>query len=551
MRKRQQTYFLISLLIVAFAQPDWSVLACILTSCIGYALFWQGVSLCKTATGRFGSAVIWFGTLSVWHLNWLLADRYVGAYIYLFIFLLGAGLGIQFGLITLFVRRPLHWIQVLGISGGWVLCEWSRLFILSGYTLDPVGLGLGSTLVGMQMASFMGVYGLSFWVIFTNLLAFRWMSTFFSFRAAVKWIAVALIPYAFGLTHLAFHTYQMKQDQQTPLKVLLVQTSTLPEEKYQIDGSAPLSPIDQWCKILALLAPHLSQPTDLIVLPEGVVPYGTYHPIYPTEKIEQAFQEILGREIHFPVIQKKVGNCGWAQALTNVTGADLILGLEDVDTIPNQGTFHAYNAAFVVHPFTEELARYEKRVLVPLGEYIPFNWCKKFLSKYGITDAYAAGREAKVFPVAHSLAGFSICYEETHGNLMRQSRQKGAELLVNLTNDVWYPRSRLPIIHFNHGRLRAVESGVAMLRACNTGVTCSLDARGQLVGQLPYDSPEQASQPAVLRSELPLYHYPTFYVLWGDAVPVGVCALFFIFMLSVNSLRSRSFLFNPCRKTEY
>ena len=134
-------------------------------------------------------------------------------------------------------------------------------------------------------------------------------------------------------------------------------------------------------------------------------------------------------------------------------------------------------------------SRYEKRILLPIAEYIPFNWVKKFALKYGIADSFTPGLEAKVFQMGRVKTGVSICYEETFGNLMRANRAKGADLLINLTNDAWYPDSRLPSVHYLHGRLRAVELGIPLLRSCNTGVTCGIDALGRTIGMLPFETP--------------------------------------------------------------
>ncbi len=549
-------YFLISFLIVALAQPDTSVLGCIFASCFGYALFWQGVYLCERARSRFWYAVVWFGGVSTVHLNWFFADRYVGAYIYPFLAFLCLWLGVQFACATLLIGNPkeMGWLHILGISGGWALCEWSRLFILSGYSLDPVGIALSGTLTGMQMATAWGVYGLSFWVFFTNLLALRLLNDR-SWRHGAVWAAVSVFPYLSGAAHLTYHTRQMDRylAHTRSLEALLVQTALIPEEKSAVDGSSPISPAYQWHMILSLLAPYLTQPVDLIVLPEGAVPYGTHRPIYLAREIEQAFEDVLGKRIQLPAEPTRVGNRAWAQALADLTGADVILGLEDVDIQPVEKTYQAYNAALLVRPFTAELSRYEKRVLLPMGEYIPFDWCKKILSKYGIMDSFTPGTEAKVFSLARSTAGISICYEETYGHLMREARQKGAEMLINLTNDVWYPRSRLPAVHFFHGRLRAIESGVPVLRACNTGVTCGVDALGRITDHLPYENAQQIAPPAVLSTSLPLYHFSTLYARWGDTVPMGVSAILFIsFFISKCFKRKRfkikDFYIYPLRK---
>ena len=97
--------------------------------------------LIESQKKRFFCSLFWFGAVSVCHLNWFLSDKYVGFYINIFLVLFSLYLGFQFALITLFIRNPKEmgiW-HLLGISGGWVLLEWSRLHILSGYSWDPVG----------------------------------------------------------------------------------------------------------------------------------------------------------------------------------------------------------------------------------------------------------------------------------------------------------------------------------------------------------------------------------------------------------------------------
>lgn len=528
-------YFLVAFLLVSSAQPDWSLAGCVLASCLGYTLFWIGALRCSSRKWRFCFSVFWFGACSAVHLNWFFSDRYMGGYIYIFMAVLCLGLGVQFGLVTLLIHpEKLSWIHLLGLSGGWAVCEWSRLYILSGYSLNPMGLSLSATLLGMQMVSVVGVFGLSFWVFLTNLVALRAFKNF-SWRSLAIWIMIAGLPYAYGFIHLTHHRHQMMDPDVTRIKALLVQTALMPEEKFAIDGSIPSSPIDQWRHILSLLAPHLTKPVDVIVMPEGTVPYGTHYPLYRSSEISNVFFDLFGVKIISE--KERGGNRDWAQALADFTGADVIIGLEDFEHNPSR----TYNAAILVRPLKKDLYRYEKRILLPMGEYIPFEWCKKILSKYGISDSFTPGKEAKVFPLSACNAGISICYEETYGHLMRENRQKGAEMLINLTNDVWFPHSRLPLVHFFHGRLRALELGLPVLRACNTGLTCGIDALGKVVDQLPCENKHTPSPPCVLFSQLPLYHFPTLYTFWGDLLPIGGAALLFALFLIVKYFERKQF----------
>ncbi len=407
---------------MAAAQPDWSPFACLIASTCGYALFWLGCMQFKTKKGRFSVALLWFAIVSACHLNWFFADRYVGIYIYPFLALLLFGLGSQFALLTLFLK-PDEKISIWGIGGGWVLCEWSRLYFFSGYTFDPVGLSLTATAPTMQMASLCGVYGMSFWVIVTNLLALRWL-TAFSKRKLMSWLVAATFPPLFGIAHLAFHLNQMEKDPTPPLPVLLVQSALTPEQKQQINGSRPYTPIEQWENVLEMLSVYADEKPKLIVFPEGFVPYGTAIPLYSVEQVTSSFAHFLHSNTLLPNTQSSyVTNSYWAQGIANSLGSDVIIGLEDLSSTKT------FNAAFLFRADSEEKSRYVKRILVPMGEYIPFDWCKKILSKYGILDSYTAGTEATIFNAARIPVGISICYEETFGNLMLENVKKGQKCI--------------------------------------------------------------------------------------------------------------------------
>lgn len=533
-------YFLLSFFIVAVAQPDWSPLSCILASAVGYALFWKGMLLVSGYKKKFLLAVLWFGAIQAVQVSWFAADRYVGAYIYIFLVLLFLGIGVQFGFVSLFVKRDLSIIQILGISGGWALCEWARLYLLSGYSWNPSGIALSGTHYGMQIASAVGVFGMGFWIFLTNLMALQLLNAFSWTRAAL-WSLVAATPYLFGWAHLTFHSQQMRENPEF-LSTLLVQASIYPEYKLPLNGSVPLSPDMQWERILNMLLPYAETRPDLIVLSEAVVPYGARFPIYPIQTLKHVFTSFFEtHEALPPATSEYVDNVYWAQALANVFSADVVIGLEDFEMDKESDIRTAYNAAFFARPFSNELKRYEKRVLVPMGEYIPFDWCRSFLVKYGIQDSFSPGKEAKVFEGGKASVGISICYEETYGHLMRESRLKGAGVLINLTNDVWYPRSRLPMVHFLHGRLRAVEAGAPLLRSCNTGVTCGVDCLGRLVAMLPYECAGEHCPADALSFSLPLYNYPTFYTHFGDLPVVALSGLWFAFLLIGTLYKRKGF----------
>ncbi len=537
-----------SFVLVTLSQPDWSKICCIITAACGYTLFWKGLLGFESLWQRFILAAVWFGGIEVGHLNWFGADQYVGSPIYVFLIILFFALGGCFAFLSLGLKPPdqLTGYRILGIAGVWTLFEWGRLFFLSGFSWDPIGLNLTATTVGMQLASGFGVFGLSYWVLFTNLFGLKVFQSRKWLPALGIWAALAISPYLFGWSQIAFHNSEVKKNPRDSIAAVLVQTSLYPEQKignpflHKEGRLEALTPVDQWKRILSLLKEHHKKPVDLIAFSEAVVPYGTDVPLYPLSTVIDAFQEIYDVTLIVDGdLGSYVGNSFWAQALARVFNTHVVIGLEDGEMDENRKQIkNVFNAAFLFRPDGKTRERYEKRVLVPLGEYIPFEWCKKLLLPYGIQDSFTPGKEAKVFTSKQLALGLSICYEETYGHLIRENRLKGAQLLINLTNDVWYPHSRLPLVHYYHGRIRAVEAGLPVLRVSNTGVTCAIDSLGNTIALLPFESKKSESPASTLYVKLSTYCYPTLYTRYGDqlivwlstlSVFISICAAFLPF----------------------
>ncbi|MBA2728644.1 MAG: hypothetical protein H0U49_10790, partial [Parachlamydiaceae bacterium] len=164
---------LLSFIIVAFGQPAWEPWLAFVSSLFGYALFWRVLLDLPSGKQRFWLSTAWFGGVQAVQISWMLMHPY--SYIYAIHPLICLLLGLQAGLFGLLVKpeniQKLY--RVIGMAGAWTLLEWSRLFFLSGYTWNPVGIALTSSVYALQGASLFGVFGLSFWVILVNALALR------------------------------------------------------------------------------------------------------------------------------------------------------------------------------------------------------------------------------------------------------------------------------------------------------------------------------------------------------------------------------------------
>jgi apolipoprotein N-acyltransferase len=109
--------------------------------------------------------------------------------------------------------------------------------------------------------------------------------------------------------------------------------------------------------------------------------------------------------------------------------------------------------------------------------------------------------------------------------MAREYVQTGANLLVVITNDAWYGRTAMPHQHGGLAALRAVENGVPMVRAANTGLTCWSDARGRIGGILRDEQGESLFAEGLLIAEPRLERLDTFYSRWGDVFGVGCLVL--------------------------
>lgn len=543
----------LSFAIVAFGQPAWSTIAGSLAGVFGYALFFSILLSFRRAKTRFLLAGIWYFAVQLIQLSWFIAHPY--AYIYIIYIGMSLLLGVQFGLIgTLITRRRLESIfSILAISSLWVLLEWSRLFILSGFSWNPSGIALTGNLFSLQMASLVGVFGLSLWVLFVNLLGLRaWIKK--SVSAGFVWLVAAFVPYIYGYMHLSLHEKWMGEGSQDHFTAILVQPGFPAEEAFDFGDTKNYIAFvtREWRHILNITKKHAGQPFDVMALPEFLVPFGTYTFVYPYENVVKAFEDIFGKQslaflppldlplaAELPLESKGtkwvVNNAFWVQAISNYFNSEVVVGLEDAEDTPSGREF--YSAALFFRPQNrsaiaagEEVKfwkpeRYVKRVLVPMGEYIPFTFCKELAARYGVMGSFKEGQAAKVMLGNKLDFGVCICYEETFGNLTRESRQLGADLLINLTSDAWFPNSRLPQQHFDHARLRTVENGIPLIRACNTGVTGAIDSLGRMIDKLGNTQHESETFSDSIRVKVPTYHYKTLYSKFGDSLILAFCLI--------------------------
>ena len=238
--------------------------------------------------------------------------------------------------------------------------------------------------------------------------------------------------------------------------------------------------LDRYCRLSAQ-----AQDPDLLVWPESATPF---------------FYQNGGTRAH------QVRSVARKQQAYLLFGSPSYLRGESDDDV-------AYlNSAYLLSPQAQLLGRSDKVHLVPFGEYVPlwgmFGLVEKLAS--GIGD-FVPGRLQPMALNGHQL-GVLICYEAIFPELARKLVARGAQVLVNITNDAWFGDSAAPWQHLDMARMRAVENRVWLLRSANTGVSALIDPYGRVVAQ------SRLFEPALVEGTAYFHQGGSLYTRTGDSL---------------------------------
>jgi len=164
---------------------------------------------------------------------------------------------------------------------------------------------------------------------------------------------------------------------------------------------------------------------------------------------------------------------------------------------------------------------YNKRHLVPLGEFIPLRFLIEFFNKFvkiPMSDIASGEEDQPLLNAAGVPLGVNICFEEAFARDVIKDLPE-AKLLINVSNDAWFEDSIEPHQHHAIARMRALEAGRYMIRATNTGITSFIGPHGEVIKQLPQ------FERAVLKGAVQPLTGATPFVRWGDWLIIGLCGL--------------------------
>ena len=367
-----------------------------------------------------------------------------------------------------------RWALLLGMA----TAEYFRSFLLTGFPWGTIASLFVNTPLG-QLLSIFGPFGLGLFV-FVLVMYLIFLVETKKFSSAVVGIFVLSLLFFWGFqgqNHEVFFTDKT---------ILLVQPNAPQSEKWD-ENLAPVF----FNRMIE--ATEQANDVNLIVWPESAI----YKPLNYADDLLDAINEAS-------------------------SGVPVVFGALRYDENGN------LRNSLVLNKSTDKQLVYDKSILVPFGEYLPFSG---FLGNLGLNSmvnsygsSFTRGHGADLIEVETDLYFQPlICYEAIFPSILRATASR-PDLIIQITNDAWFGRFSGPYQHLEILKMRAIETGIPVARSANTGISAVISANGKVIDSLPLET--QGS----LELTIPRGLKPTFYFIWGESI-------FFMMILSLITMR--------------
>jgi apolipoprotein N-acyltransferase len=461
----------------------------------GLAGWWFGF-------GFFVAGLYWIGhafLVDAKTFGWLLPIAVTALPAFLAIY---TGLGFALAR-ALWTRGPL---RILTLALTLTITEWLRGHLFTGFPWNAFGYTLTGPLVLAQASALLGLWGLTFLAvaIFASPASLADESVDTRRPALPLLLAIATLAAlaAYGAMRLSLQPTEFVDG----VRLRIMQPNLPQDEKFNYNAKQQVMN-----RYIAL--------SNRATGPRSAGVGDATHLIWP----ESAFPFFLTRE---------------PDALAQIAdllpeGTVLIAGaVRAPDTTSGIKGPHAYNSVYVIDHDGSILSIYDKVHLVPFGEYLPF---QDILERLGLTQltkvqgGFIAGDRHRPLNVPRAPNFLPlVCYEIIFPNSVVPRNSERPNWLVNLTNDGWFGISTGPYQHLQQARVRAIEEGLPLVRAANTGISAVIDPLGRIIKSLPL------GVEAILDAQLPRPIAPTLYVRMGDGM-IGI----FLGIVAAIVLRKR------------
>ncbi len=503
------------LLTLAFPDFDWWFLAWFALVPLFYAIEGEKESVIKSfVLGWIFGTGFFFG--SCWWLTFSFITyggipTLIAYFLLLIISLMIGFFPAVFGAIFSLILKRFGTYGILSAPFLWIAVEFLR-FNLTGNNWNAIGYSQAFTNHLIQTAQIGGVYLVGFWIIVFNsiivLNSFRIFRVFitkkFSYTnsyANKSIVYFSLLISLFIVPFVLFPNFSFTDNPNEKIESVII----------AIQPNVPMSGLNEekWLKLrqrhvelaedaLRKLNAHLS--TDnrepiTVIFPESPMNF-----MYEQDEEIQAFIRNIARKHN-------------AYVLFN-------------SAEPSAKNANFYNSAIIVNPQGEKIGQYDKIHLVPFGEYAPVpSAIEQFVPT--LVGNFQYGENYNLFPFGEAKGGIMICYESHFASLAREFAKRGADVLIEMTNDGYLGNTPVLRQHLASAVFRAVETDRPVLRVTNVGVTAYVNERGEVLDAAqPYTEDTRIWK--VSKSD----GKQTFYVRYGEWF-AWLCSILSLVLLSI------------------
>lgn len=405
----------------------------------------------------------------------------------------------------------------------WVTAEHMLTLTDLQFPWLTLGQGLAKFNLFIQGADIVGTFGLSLVVLYLNVFLFQTYKNYkIEKRNYSLHLALALVLFFMFFVYGIFKVNSFELSEKK-VSVGLIQPDLNPWDKWETGNLNDLVSL-----YLKLSNEAVKEGAEIIFWPETALPVYAFEGTY--KNVTDSIYNFLDEN-----------------NVSLITGMPDIRYFYDKNNIPENAKYNelsdfyygTYNAVLLLTPNSREIQRYGKMKLVPMGERVPFVDQFKFLGdifKWGVgITGWNIGHDTTVFKVVlkdrADTIGISglVCYESIFPVFVPNFVQRGAEMISVVTNDSWYGKSSGPYQHKEFAKLRAVENRRSVVRCANGGVSCIINALGEI------ESETELFTQTVLVGDVPLQNEITFYTRNPAIIPV-LSSVFSLWIFGMNIL---------------
>ena len=372
-------------------------------------------------------------------------------------------------------------VWALGCAAAWVALEMIQARLFSGFPWNLLGTSQYRMLPLIQIASWCGVYGVSFLVVWLSLGLWCGVAVVLMRpQRSRMWMGELVLPLAvaIGVAYWGIQVMVSPKLAKT-IKMALVQPS-IPQTVIWDPEAGP----KRFAELMALSEEALAKKPEVLVWPEAAMP---------------SYLRWDTNLYHGATLLESVSGLARRGKLWMILGAD--------DAEPaGAGEAKFFNNCFLINPAGEIAGSYRKQRLVIFGEYVPMAnvvpWLRTFS---GVTGDFTAGTK----PVAFALGALGaktsvlICFEDVFPHGARAHVEPDTDFLINITNDGWFGEGAAQWQQAAAAVFRAVENGRPLVRCANNGLSCWIDAHGRML-EVYFAGDENIYRAGVKVAEVPL-----------------------------------------------